>query len=79
MVGCDELSGLRATSVIASKRGVVAHGDVGQDLAVEVDVGLLEAGDQLGVGRPLMRAAALIRMIHSSRMSRLRCLRSRVA
>jgi hypothetical protein len=35
----------------ASKRRGIADGDVGQDLAIDLDVGRLEAGDEAPVGQ----------------------------
>ncbi len=55
-----------------SKRLGVADGDVGEDLAVELDTGTLEAVNELRVGQPVQARAALIRMIQSLRKSRLR-------
>src|SRR5450759_3022021 len=36
-----------------TKRAVVADGDVGQDLAVDLDLGRPEAADELAVGHPV--------------------------
>ena len=55
----------------------IAHGQVGQHLAVDPDAGQGKAVDQAGIGRPFSRDAALMRMIQSRRKSRLRFLRSR--
>ena len=54
------------------------HGDVREHLAVERDLGLVQAGDELAVAEVVLPArAALMRTIQSLRNSRFLTLRSR--
>ena len=66
-------------STTASNPCGIGHGHIGQNLAVQFDVGLIQSGDELAVAQACTRTAALMRMIHSRRKSRLRLRRSRKA
>src|SRR4029453_14173410 len=59
----------------------VAHGDVGQDLAVQLDAGELQAVDERAVAHAVLAGGGvvLMRTIHRRRKSRLRLRRSRYA
>jgi hypothetical protein len=60
-----------------AERRLVEHREVGEDLAVHVDAGLLEARHELAVRHARSRAPALMRVIHSERNSRFLLRRSR--
>lgn len=58
--------------------GRIVNGHFGQRLAIQTDFGLAETVDEFAVAEA-SRQAALMRMIHSLRNSRLRTRRSRNA
>ena len=66
-----------ACSATAANAGGIADGEVGEHLAVELDPGLAQAGDELVVREPVLPRAALMRMIQSWRNVRFLFLRSR--
>ncbi len=74
--GLDLQGGLRLLGD-RGERGRVGDGEIGEHLAVELDPRLVQPATNWLYESPCSRAAALIRMIQSERIVRLRFLRSR--